>query len=109
MTVAEHIEAYRLQRALQLEQAETNRVAKVYQLNQEIAALEALAGDSFNSVMRAKQPQPRAGICPRCWIDDAVQVELAAIPHGIGDDTPANLDIMRCPTPSCRWEIAAEA
>ena len=106
MVTTDNSAAWARQRAEQIQREQEERTAKLRQLNEEIDALEALAGTLTQRLLRAQRFDPSLGICPRCAIDDGITSELKPIPTGaiVVEGVPVGVDIMQCPNPSCRWD-----
>ena len=85
----------------QLEQEEQNRTAKLRELHQAIAELEAKQEPFVNRLLRAQRPLTDTSVCPRCWIWDGERNPLAALTHEESD----GFDLFRCI--KCGQEIEA--
>lgn len=96
MTLAEYLEAYRLQRIGQLEHEQQSLIAKISDLE-----TAKVAGDA--ALTRAERPYPNLNICPQCWGDHEIESAIKRIGPGIGDEPIGEFEVlMRCSR--CSWE-----
>jgi hypothetical protein len=84
---------FKAQLRQQLEGEQEHRAAKLRELKQAIADLEAEESASVGRRLRAEKLPADQRICPRCWIWDGAQVSIEAIPSS--PDAP-DIDLFRC-------------